>query len=785
MIRLHFDLETRSEVVLKDTLVYACHESTEIYCIAFSLSTYKTDEAYKVIPRGTNDHLDEKDFEAGNGAVFKALFENELIEKHAWNSTFERLIMQVVGSTHCGTKIVNYKEYHCSMLRAMYANLPAGMGNSALALRDMGVDVHLKDGEGSKTMLDLAKPRTLDKNNDQLWYARKKFPEKFDILYEYCVGDVLCERSISDFLPAIPAQLRAEELCTTRMNAAGLYIDMPALRAAQAVDKMYKQELSEKFMEYVKPHMDNTVMPYDEDAQLLKHNNKESKRHEVYHDKMVTWYALCDTLDTGRRREPTYPEPKQFILDAPTWKESFPDGFAPSQTKVFLAFINNRYEYSFDSMDKETTESFMRTEMPDELRSIMVIRNEAIRTSLTKLKAYLACTAPDGKVYNSIKFYGATMTGRYSGQGIQPQNLPSRDLYQDIDGLFKDLVTMTTREFIEAYRSKGITNVLASSLRGFIKAPAGKKYVQYDFSAIEARVVAWLGDETEDLDAFRDGKCVYRQACMIIFGLTQQEADDLDSSHWMRKVAKVYILSLCYGTGFKSLGEKIYADTKEEVDVRCKCKEDKEGKIKKHKCDAHRMYKLYRESKLGTVHLWHKMGQAALDAMDTEGIVTTAGIFKFVKKGVFLYMRLPSGRTIKYPAATVIMTDRWNTGREIPQIFYRGDDNNKKTSAEYRDANYRKSWRQKSMYGSRFFQHASQGIARDIMAESAMRVEGFDNGKYKVVLLVHDEKISEVDKDADEELIDREMTQLMCESPAWGRDIPLKVEGTCRLRFAK
>jgi hypothetical protein len=179
------------------------------------------------------------------------------------------------------------------------------------------------------------------------------------------------------------------------------------------------------------------------------------------------------------------------------------------------------------------------------------------------------------------------------------------------------------------------------------------------------------------------------------------------------------------------------------------------------------------------------MEQAAIDAVTAEGAVFTAGVFKFVKKGIFLYMRLPNGRTLKYADAKVEMVDRWGDGRETPQITYRGKDSAPKTQKEYADKNYRDSWRICRLWGSKAFQHGSQAIARDIMAEAALSVERFDNGKYTVILLVHDESIVEVDENADEELIKKEMNLLMCESPVWFPDVPLKVEGACHERFCK
>jgi len=314
-------------------------------------------------------------------------------------------------------------------------------------------------------------------------------------------------------------------------------------------------------------------------------------------------------------------------------------------------------------------------------------------------------------------------------------------------------------------------------------APKGTKLVQYDFSSIEARVVAVLGDVTKVLKAFEDDLCVYKEACKEIFGYSHEKAHSLASDSWERKVAKEYELSLCYGVGHNSLGDRIYDNTDYKVDMRCKCRIV--GDKIKHKCEAHRLVQMYRKDRLGVVHLWAKMEQAAIDAVTTEGVVFTAGVFKFVKKGIFLYMRLPNGRTLKYADAKIDMVDRWGDGRETPQITYRGKDSAPKTQTEYADKSYRDSWRICRLWGSKAFQHGSQAIARDIMAEALLKVESFDDGKYTIILSIHDELVASVNKSADEELIKEEMNLLMCQSPVWFPDIPLKVEGCTRDRFAK
>jgi len=706
--KMSIDIETRSDIDLTKVgvAVYSQHESTVILCISFKLNNEKT---YVIKPRDKREYLTHDDFNKMiplNDHFLQKLQDPE-VELHAFNESFERLLFRHCGFRTCGIPDVHYTRWHCTMVRALYFNLPASLKTCAKAL---GLDQQ-KDMSGSRNMLDLCKPRQknwVTEAKPEKYYTRERpeWEEKYQNLYEYCRQDVEVEAAISDYLAPLPMHEQNLFNLDKRMNGNGVYIDVEAIKAAQKVEKIYKVDLVKKFKERT--------------------------------------------------------------------------GLKPTQGVKVREYFNNKYSAGLKDMKATTIEKLMRKPLNPEFEKDLIIRNEAAKTSLSKLKKYIMCMTSDKKIHGAIQFYGASATGRFAGRLFQPQNLPSRNIYKNIDQLFRDLKTFSPEDFIEIYREEGVIKVLSSCLRGFIIPPPGEDLFQFDYSAIEGRVIAWLGGVENDLKTFRAGLCVYREFAKVVFGLSHEEAHALDKGSIQRAICKEGVLKLGYCVGHESYGNKLYEDTKEMIDVRCKCKKDTEyGRIH-HTCEAHRVVTLYRSSRPGVTELWDKMGRAAIAAISTPDKVFKAGIFKFIKKDIFLIMRLPNGRTLKYPGAAVEYVDKWGNGNMSPQVHYFGHRKDKKSTEEIKDPDFTVNWRKKRMYGGKFFQNAAQAIARDIMCEAMERLE--DTGTYKLSLTVHDEIVGTFKKgDGSVE----EIEKLMIISPDWAKDIPLAVSGGIVERFCK
>jgi len=492
--KMSIDIETRSPVQLKTTGVYpyAVHPETEVMCICYKVND---GPVHRIIPYGTNDTLDHSDFEYAEspGGEFLRLWKLESCTLHAFNETFERIVLG--WNKKLNLPKIHFNRFHCTQVRAYYYNLPADLGTCAMALKLQG-----KDMSGKNTMMQLARRRKPSKDNPDIWFTREKYPEKYEILYDYCDTDVAVEDAISEHLGPIPAMEMDLFNLDKEINGTGLYIDVEALKRAMEVDKLVKAELKQDF-------------------------NKLT-------------------------------------------------GINPTQRAKYIEYVEETYGYELPNTQAETVKKILKEEDQWDAGFIVELKiyQKAAKTSLSKLKKFLACMTPDQRIHGALQFYGASSSGRWAGRLIQPQNLPSRNVRKDIDDVFKNLMNMTPQNFIEHYREDDVVKTLSSCLRGFIIPPPGHVMFMVDYSAIEGRVISWLGDVETDLTAFREGLCVYREFGKLAYGMTHEEAHALPKGGWQRQALKACILSLGYGVGHEKLGNTLFEDTNEEIDIRCSSK---------------------------------------------------------------------------------------------------------------------------------------------------------------------------------------------------------------------
>jgi DNA polymerase len=702
---MSIDIETRSKCDLKATGVYpyAIHPTTDIMCIAYKID----DQPTKIItPSNNKSVLMKEDFDNPSAEMveFHDYYTRPEVELHAFNETFERLLFKF---NKIGLPKVSATRWNCTMVRAYYYNLPADLKTCAKAL---GLPVQKSD-EGRRIMLQLSKKRKPSKTNPEEWYTRDRYPEKFDVLYSYCITDVDVEAAISDYLAPVPDMEHELFNLDKEINATGLYIDHESVRKAQMVEQLAKADLKAQFREL-----------------------------------------------TG--------------------------GINPTQGEVYRAYVSDTYNIFLPNLQAATVEKMIKEseKYPPKLIQELKLRSQATKTSLSKLKKFLSCMTPDNRIHGALQFYGASSTGRWAGRLIQPQNLPSRNIRKDMDVIFKNLNSMTAEEFYHRYKDEDVIKVLSTCLRGFITPPPGHKMFMVDYSAIEGRVVSWLGDVESDLEAFRNGLCVYREFGKLAYGMSHDEAHALPKGSDERAVLKECILSLGYGVGHDKLGGRIFENTGEKIDIRCSkktCHKDPENPdFIIHNCEARRLVQVYRETRPYVVKYWRQMESAVFKAMRDPDNVYSAGVFKFIKRGIFLHMRLPNGRVLRYPGAAIREVFKW--GKHLDEFVYRGESTGIKTAEEKNDPDFSVKWRIQGMYGAKFFQNACQAIARDIMAEAMLRVQR--TGRYKICLTVHDEIVG-LFKPEEGSL--NEVEALMTVNPDWAPDIPLAVEGELVTRYRK
>lgn len=367
-------------------------------------------------------------------------------------------------------------------------------------------------------------------------------------------------------------------------------------------------------------------------------------------------------------------------------------------------------------------------------RRVMAIRREMAKTSNKKYQAMQACVCDDGRLHGLLQFCGAARTGRWAGRLVQVQNLPQNHL-ADLDFARSLVKAGDLEEFEMNYAN--VTQTLSELIRtAFVAAPGHILHV-CDFSAIEARVIAWIAGESWVLDVFREGGDIYCATASRMFGVPVEKHGP--NAH-LRQKGKISVLALGYGGGVPALeamgGSKLGLSEKEEKDT----------------------VRQWREANPHIVRFWAIVEKAAFTAIKTGNTVTIhRGITVGYRWGMLL-ITLPSGRTICYPRAKVSMEydDGWRGDHEI---------------IEYEGLNQvTKKWETLRTYGGKLTENIVQATARDILGVVMLRARR-DN--LPIVFHVHDEIIAETP--IDRPLADVEA--LFSEPIDWCRDLPLKGAG--------
>lgn len=367
-------------------------------------------------------------------------------------------------------------------------------------------------------------------------------------------------------------------------------------------------------------------------------------------------------------------------------------------------------------------------------RRVMALRREMAKTSNKKYEAMQTCVCDDGRIHGLLQFCGAARTGRWAGRLVQVQNLPQNHL-ADLDYARTLVKAGDLEEFEINYAN--VTQVLSELIRTAFVAAPGHIFHVCDFSAIEARVIAWIAGENWVLDVFRKGGDIYCATASRMFGVPVGKHGV--NSH-LRQKGKISVLALGYGGGVSALeamgGSKMGLTEYEEKQT----------------------IRQWREANPKIVRLWAVTEKAAITAIKTGNTVTIhRGITVGYRWGMLL-ITLPSGRTICYPRARVSMEydDGWRGDHEI--IEYEGM--NQTT----------KKWEVTQTYGGKLTENIVQATARDILGVVMLRAR---RENLPIVFHVHDEIIAETP-------IDRPLTDveaLFSEPIDWCRDLPLKGAG--------
>ena len=378
-----------------------------------------------------------------------------------------------------------------------------------------------------------------------------------------------------------------------------------------------------------------------------------------------------------------------------------------------------------EQLRKDDLDRLLSEDLPDNVRQVLTIRKALGKTSVKKYGAMLAATCEDSRLRGILQFYGANRSGRWAGRIVQTHNLaknflPDLDTARELaaDGDFDTMETLF-----------GETSFVFSELIRTAFIPSdGCRFVVSDFSAIEARVVAWLAGEEWVLEAFRNGEDIYCKTASMMYHVPVVKHGE--NGH-LRQKGKVAVLACGYQGGVGAMRAM-----------------DKGGTIPEDELQS--VVDQWRAANLRIVKMWRSYERAARTAIEERRMVRLKNGVAYSYESGNLFAKLPNGRKLCYYGAR-LKDDR---------IYYMGV--NQETN----------QWGLAETYGGKLVENVVQATARDCLAEAMTRVS--DMG-YQIVMHVHDEMIVDVPKEDTDAL--QRINAAMGAPIDWAPGLPLRGDG--------
>jgi len=395
----------------------------------------------------------------------------------------------------------------------------------------------------------------------------------------------------------------------------------------------------------------------------------------------------------------------------------------PNSVYQLLGWLETQ-GYKSDSLGKTQVQELIKT-AKEPVKSVLQMRLQLSKSSVKKYTAMKNTACSDNRARGMFSFYGASRTGRWAGRNVQLQNLPQNHLPDLTEA--RELVKYSSFEDIQMLYDD-VPDTLSQLIRTAFIPRQGMKFIVADFSAIEARVIAWLAGEEWRMKAFANGEDIYCASASKMFGVPVVKHGE--NGH-LRQKGKISELACGFGGSVGAM-KAMGADSLGLSDTELK-----------------QIVTDWREASPHITEFWWAVDRAVKKAVKEKTATKTHGLLFSYEAG-FLFIRLPSGRRLAYAKP------------------YIGKNKFGGESVTYMGINAQKKWDRLESYGPKFVENCVQGIARDLLMYSMQTLS-----QYFIVGHIHDEMIIECSKDTKLD----EICQQMARTPDWAKGLLLRADG--------
>ena len=455
-------------------------------------------------------------------------------------------------------------------------------------------------------------------------------------------------------------------------------------------------------------------------ARLLKYPVPDSVWEEYHLDQEINDRGVGLDMELVRQAIQMDGRSRSELTQAMKELTSLDNPNSVQQMKQWLA--DNGVET--DTLGKKAVAELLKT-APQQLQKVLTLRQQLAKSSVKKYQAMETAVCADGRARGMFQFYGANRTGRWAGRIIQMQNLPQNHLDDLTEA--RGLVRAGGFDALEMLY-EDVPDTLSQLIRTAFVPQGNRKFIVADFSAIEARVIAWLADEKWRQDVFAEGKDIYCASASQMFGVPVEKHGV--NGH-LRQKGKIAELALGYGGSvgaLKAMGALEMGLSEDELPA---------------------LVSAWRQANPKIVQFWWAVDRAVMDAVTRKTTTKTHGIIFSARNGM-LFITLPSGRSLAYVKP------------KIGENRFGGD------CITYEGVGGTKKWERIDSYGPKFVENIVQATSRDILCYAMKTLRCCS-----IVMHIHDEVVIEADR--------RMSLQAVCDqmgrTPPWANGLQLRADG--------